>query len=78
MQFEYRDKFSLVFRPPFEYQTSEYRTSQSSLQWGSEIWTSLDFEWSKRGWVANGLDFEWDLKSGVKIVGILNGLVLNG
>ena len=23
------------------------------LQWGSEIWTSLDFEWSKRSWVAN-------------------------
>ena len=27
-------------------------------QWGSTIWTSLEFEWSKRGWVANGLDFE--------------------
>ena len=34
------------------------------VQWGSEIRPSLDFEWSKRGWVANGLDFEWDLKSG--------------
>ena len=34
------------------------------LQWGSEIQTSLEFEWSKREWVANGLDFEWDLKSG--------------
>ena len=31
---------------------------------GSEIRTILDFEWSKRGWVANSLDFEWDLKSG--------------
>ena len=30
---------------------------------GSELQTSLDFEWSKRGWVANGPDFEWDLKS---------------
>ena len=30
---------------------------------GSEIWTSLDFKWSKRGWVAYGLNFEWDLKS---------------
>ena len=29
-----------------------------------EIQTSLDFEWSKRGWVANGPDFQWDLKSG--------------
>ena len=34
------------------------------LQWGSEFQTSLDYEWSKRGWVANGYDFEWDLKSG--------------
>ena len=34
------------------------------IQWGSEIWTSLDFEWSKKGWVADGPDFEWDLKSG--------------
>ena len=31
---------------------------------GSEIRRSLDLEWSKRGWVANGLDFEWDLKFG--------------
>ena len=34
------------------------------LQWGSEIRTSLDFECSKRGWVSNGPDFEWDLISG--------------
>ena len=27
--FEYRTKFSLVFRPPFEYRTSEYQTSES-------------------------------------------------
>ena len=33
-----------------------------SSNW-SEIPPSLDFEWSKRGWVANGLDFKWDLKS---------------
>ena len=32
------------------------------IQWGSEIWTSLDFEWSKRGWDAN-VHFEWVLKS---------------
>ena len=37
--------------------------SNNGLQWGSEIWTSLDFLWSKRGCVAKGLDFEWDLKS---------------
>ena len=24
----------------------------------------LDYEWSKRGWFAKGLDFEWCLKSG--------------
>ena len=34
-----------------------------SVQWGSVIWTSLDFKWSKRGWVANGPNFEWELKS---------------
>ena len=34
------------------------------VHWGSEIWTSLDFEWSKRGWVANGPYFKCDLKSG--------------
>ena len=34
-----------------------------TLQWGSEIQPSLDFKWSKRGWVANGLNFKWDLKS---------------
>ena len=33
------------------------------IQWGSEIRPSLDFEFSKTGWVTNGLDFEWDLKS---------------
>ena len=36
----------------------------NSIQWGSEIQTRLDFEWSKRGWVVNGPDFEWDMKSG--------------
>ena len=34
------------------------------IQSGSEIWASLYFESSKRGWVANGQDFEWNLKSG--------------
>ena len=29
------------------------------IQWRSEIRPSLDFKWSKRGWEANGLDFEW-------------------
>ena len=33
------------------------------IQWGFEIRTSLDFESSKRGWVAKGPDLEWDLKS---------------
>ena len=37
---------------------------QFVIQWGSEIWKSLDFQWSKRGWISNGLDFKWDLKSG--------------
>ena len=34
------------------------------IQWGTEIGTSLDFEWSKRGCVVNGLVFKSDLKSG--------------
>ena len=38
------------------------------IQWGSEIRTSLDFEWLKRGGVANGMDFKWDLKSGSPII----------
>ena len=42
--------------------TSEY--GLNAMQWRSEIRTSLDFEWSKRCWVANGPKFEWDLKSG--------------
>ena len=52
-------------------QTVEIRTPETSsvsriglntkhctfqTQWESEIWTSLDFEWSLRGWVANGPD----------------------
>ena len=38
------------------------KTREHELQWESEI--CLDFEWSIRGWVENGLDFEWHLKSG--------------
>ena len=45
--------------------------SNSSVDWMSSIQivseqlgSKMDFEWSKRGWVANGLDFECDLKSG--------------
>ena len=38
------------------------------IQWGSETRTSLDFKWSKKGWVANGLDFEWDLKFGTPTI----------
>ena len=33
------------------------------VHWGFEIRTSFNFEWSKRGWFADGLDLEWDLKS---------------
>ena len=40
------------------------------IEWGSEIWSSLDFELSKTGWVANGLDFKWDLKSGSQTINI--------
>ena len=34
------------------------RLETKAIQWGSENWTSQDFEWSKRGWVANGPDLE--------------------
>ena len=44
-------------------QTTHSGDLNGELQWGSEIQTSLDFEWSKRGWVENGLDFELDLKN---------------
>ena len=40
------------------------RNSSRCVQRGSEIQTSLDLEWSKRGWVANGFDFELYLKFG--------------
>ena len=47
-----------------EEKNSVMDNSGRGLQWGSEIRTSLEFEWSKRGWVSNVPDFEWDLKSG--------------
>ena len=43
-----------------ERRTNHYK---NLIQWGSEIRTSLDFKWLKRGWVANGLNFKLDLKS---------------
>ena len=42
--------------------TNKKKKARLVTQRRSEIWTSLD-EWSKRGWVANGPDFQWDLKS---------------
>ena len=36
----------------------------ATIKWG----TRPDFEWSKGVWFANGLDFEWDLKSGIPII----------
>ena len=33
------------------------------LQWGSEYQTSLEFKWSKRGWMPNGPVFECHLNS---------------
>ena len=38
--------------------------NSNNITVGTEIQTSLDFEWLIRGWIANGPDFEWDLKSG--------------
>ena len=51
-------------------QWRETKKENDKVQWGiriqlgSEVQKCPDFEWSKRGWVENGLDFEWDLKSG--------------
>ena len=45
----------------FHFQVRPKHLCQS--QWGSEIQTRLDFKWVERGWVENGPDFEWDLKS---------------
>ena len=42
--------------------------SQCEIQWGFKNWTSLDFEYSKRDWVADGPDFEWDLKSRIPTI----------
>ena len=58
-----------VFKPPLYCNIVTLDLFNESLhvlviQWGSEIRPSLDFEWSKRGWVANSPDFKWDLKSG--------------
>ena len=36
----------------------------TDLQWGSTYQTSLVVEWSKRGWMPNGLVFECNLNTG--------------
>ena len=42
-----------------------YATStHNRIQRGSEYQNSLVFEWSKRGWMSNGLVFECHLKTG--------------
>ena len=43
-------------------------TNMFKVQWVSEILPSLGFKWPKRGWVANDVDFKWDLKSGSAII----------
>ena len=40
----------------FRIQAPQYLTTKTAKV-RSEIQTSQDFEWSKRGWVANGQDF---------------------
>ena len=43
----------------------DQREQSLVIQYGSEIGTSLDFEWSRRGWFESGLDLNsiWDLAS---------------
>ena len=45
-----------------EFWQSGFQIAAICVQWGSEIWPCPDFEWSKRGWFANGPGFKWDLK----------------
>ena len=40
--------------------TDPHTVNGFQLQWGSEIRTSLDLEWYKRGKFVNGLDFDSD------------------
>ena len=46
----------------FDFQYARHDLDNIQIQWGSEIWTS--FKCSKKGWLANGPDFEWNLASG--------------
>ena len=39
--------------------------------------TTVDFEGSKKGWVAISLDFKWDLKSGRHLLKIWTNIVKN-
>ena len=57
---------SHCFKTTENSQKSKYQTTMFGFQtqWGSEIQTSLDSKWSKKVWVANGLDFKLDLNSG--------------
>ena len=45
-------------RPPSVSGKGKTWITGSWLQWGSEYQTSLVLEWSKRGWIPNGLVFE--------------------
>ena len=42
---------------------SAFFNSRIAIQWGSTIRSCPDFDWSKNGWFANGLDLEWDLEA---------------
>ena len=62
--------------------STTFKVKFLQLQWGSEIRTNLDFEWSKKGWVANVPDLKWlqfcqkpfeIKKSGFQMVRFLNG-----
>ena len=52
----------------FDFQYARHDLDNIQIQWGSEIWTS--FKCSKKGWLANGPDFEWNLEP-TKMVAIL-------
>ena len=59
----YKPRLEPFLCPATKIVTRRFTNDVIQLQGGSEIRTSLDFEWSKTVWVANGLDFEWHLQS---------------
>ena len=59
----FKDVLEVVLRPANKNNLNF--TKWSYIQWGSEIRTCLDFEWSKQVQFANGPVLKWDQKFGL-------------